>query len=54
MALHFQQGNNSDVDQSFDPEWKGPGTRRLTGFGEHTQLHFYRHWLKQMQAEGDE
>ena len=48
MEFHFQQGNKSEVDQSFDPTWKGPGTRRLTGFGEHNQLHFYRHWLSVM------
>jgi nitrite reductase/ring-hydroxylating ferredoxin subunit len=49
MAFHFQQGNNSEVDQSPDPTWRGPGIRRLTGYGEHNQLHFYRHWLRVMQ-----
>jgi N,N-dimethyl phenylurea N-demethylase alpha subunit len=53
MAFHFQQGNNSEVDQSPDPAWKGPGTRRLTGYGEHNQLHFYRHWLRVMQGRAD-
>ncbi|GAA0995946.1 SRPBCC family protein [Acrocarpospora macrocephala] len=58
MMFHFQQGNKSEVDQSPDLTWKGPGIRRLTGFGEHNQLHFYRHWLRVMQArdhsaEGD-
>lgn len=54
MAFHFQQGNNSEVDQSPDPLWKGPGIRRLTGFGEHNQLAFYRNWLRVMTQNTDE
>jgi len=52
MAFHFQQGNNSEADQAPDPTWKGPGVRRLTNYGEHNQLHFYRHWLRVMQGGG--
>lgn len=48
MNFHFQQGNKSQIDQSPDPDWKGPGLHRLTGYGEHNQLNFYRHWLKVM------
>jgi phenylpropionate dioxygenase-like ring-hydroxylating dioxygenase large terminal subunit len=50
MEFHFQQGNDSAVDQTPDPTWRGPGIRRTTGFGEHNQLHFYRHWLRVMQG----
>lgn len=48
MKFHFQQGNKSAADQSYDPTWTGPGHRRLIGWGEHNQLHFYRHWLSVM------
>lgn len=48
VKFHFQQGNNSAVDQAPDPTWKGPGIKRNTAYGEHNQLHFYRHWLKTM------
>jgi nitrite reductase/ring-hydroxylating ferredoxin subunit len=48
VKFHFQQGNNSAVDQAPDPTWKGPGIKRNTVYGEHNQLHFYRHWLKTM------
>ncbi|WP_213571443.1 aromatic ring-hydroxylating dioxygenase subunit alpha [Rhodococcus sp. USK13] len=51
MNFHFQQGNFSAIDQSPDPAWQGPGIRRRTGFGEHNQLHFYRHWLHEMQEQ---
>jgi phenylpropionate dioxygenase-like ring-hydroxylating dioxygenase large terminal subunit len=50
MEFHFQQGNNSQVDQSHDPSWTGPGRKRNTGYGEHAQLHFYRHWLSVMRG----
>jgi len=50
--FHFQQGRESDVDQSPDPAWTGPGIHRTTGFGEHRQLAFYRHWLKVMRQDG--
>ncbi|ULP41586.1 aromatic ring-hydroxylating oxygenase subunit alpha [Mycobacterium lentiflavum] len=50
LQLHFQQGKDSAVDQSRDPEWKGPGLRRNTGYGEHNQLAFYRHWLEVMRG----
>jgi len=53
MTLHFQQGNQSAVDQSPDPGWKGPGLHRLTGYGEHNQLNFYREWLRVMKAGND-
>lgn len=48
VNFHFQQGHESQIDQSPDPEWSGPGIHRLTGYGEHRQLAFYRHWLKLM------
>lgn len=48
MRLHFQQGNDSEVDQSPDSTWAGPGIKRNTGYGEHAALAFYRHWLKVM------
>ncbi|WP_411733439.1 aromatic ring-hydroxylating oxygenase subunit alpha [Paeniglutamicibacter sp.] len=51
MSFNFQQGNNSEVDQSPNPDWKGPGIQRPTGYGEHSQLEFYRHWLKVMRGE---
>jgi phenylpropionate dioxygenase-like ring-hydroxylating dioxygenase large terminal subunit len=51
MSFHFQQGNDSPIDQSPDPDWKGPGVHRLTGYGEHNQLNFYRHWLRVMKGE---
>lgn len=50
MQLHFQQGNDSPVDQSPDPDWNGPGIRRRTGYGEHLQLSFYRQWLQAMRG----
>jgi N,N-dimethyl phenylurea N-demethylase alpha subunit len=53
MAFHFQQGNNSAVDQSPDPTWAGPGIKRNSAYGEHNQLHFYRHWLKVMRDSAD-
>ncbi|TRW47467.1 aromatic ring-hydroxylating oxygenase subunit alpha [Georgenia yuyongxinii] len=52
MSLNFQQGRNSAVDQSPDPTWTGPGIKRNTGYGEHVQLAFYRHWLDVMRGEG--
>lgn len=54
MQLHFQQGRMSAVDDSPDPNWRGPGVHRLTGFGEHRQKNFYRHWLKVMRDGGAE
>jgi hypothetical protein len=51
LKLHFQQGNNSAINQSPDPTWQGPGLKRNTAYGEHNQLHFYRHWLKTMRGE---
>ncbi|MFJ9381305.1 Rieske 2Fe-2S domain-containing protein [Streptomyces sp. NPDC101455] len=51
MRFHFQQGNNSAVDQSPDPAWTGPGIKRNTGYGEHNQLAFYRHWLSVMRGD---
>lgn len=52
--FHFQarEAERSKVDQSPDPNWKGPGVHRLTGFGEYPQLNFYRQWLKAMRQEG--
>jgi phenylpropionate dioxygenase-like ring-hydroxylating dioxygenase large terminal subunit len=50
MKFHLQQGHNSPVDQSPDPAWKGPGLRRLTGYGEQSQLKWYRHYLTTMQG----
>jgi N,N-dimethyl phenylurea N-demethylase alpha subunit len=52
VDFHFQQGRDSKVDQSPDPEWAGPGVHRLTGYGEHRQLAFYRHWLDAMRQNG--
>lgn len=53
MSFNFQQGNNSAVDQSPNPHYTGPGVQLLTGYGEHNQLEFYRHWLKVMRAPTD-
>lgn len=50
MNFHFQMGRKSPVDQSPDPDWTGPGIHRNTGYGEHTQLNFYRHWLRVMKG----
>jgi phenylpropionate dioxygenase-like ring-hydroxylating dioxygenase large terminal subunit len=50
MRFHLQQGRNSPVDQSPDPTWKGPGTRRLTGYGETSQVSWYRHYLRVIQS----
>jgi nitrite reductase/ring-hydroxylating ferredoxin subunit len=52
MQLHFQQSRNTAVDQTPDPSWTGPGIHRTTGYGEHRQLAFYRHWLKVMRDGG--
>ncbi|HTW88704.1 MAG TPA: Rieske 2Fe-2S domain-containing protein [Candidatus Binataceae bacterium] len=52
MQFNFQQGHKSAVDQSPDPHWTGPGIHRTTGYGEHRQLAFYRHWLKVMRENG--
>ena len=52
IAFHLQQGRESAVDQSPDPDWTGPGIHRLTGYGEHRQLAFYRHWLETMRNPG--
>ena len=52
VNFHFQQGHESQIDQSPDPDWSGPGIHRLTGYGEHRQLAFYRHWLKLMRENG--
>lgn len=52
VQYHFQQGHKSAVDQSPDASWTGPGIHRTTGYGEHRQLAFYRHWLKVMRDHG--
>ncbi|MDN5796412.1 MAG: aromatic ring-hydroxylating dioxygenase subunit alpha [Intrasporangium sp.] len=51
MTLHFQMGLKSPVDQSPDPNWKGPGIHRNTGYGEHTQMNFYRQWVRVMKDD---
>ena len=51
MSFNFQQGNRSQVDQEPREGWTGPGRLRPTGYGEHNQLEFYRHWLKVMREE---
>lgn len=51
MEFNFQQGRNSQVDQKPTPGWAGPGQRLPTGYGEHNQKEFYRHWLKVMRGE---
>jgi hypothetical protein len=33
------------VNREADPTYKGPGIKRPTGFGEHNQISFYRHWV---------
>lgn len=53
LAFNFQMGNKSEVDQSPNPDWTGPGIQRQTGYGEHTQLAFYRHWLEVMRGDAD-
>jgi N,N-dimethyl phenylurea N-demethylase alpha subunit len=50
LRLNFQQGSRSKVDQSPDQAWAGPGIKRNTGYGEHNQKAFYRHWLKLMRG----
>jgi len=54
MNFHFQQGRKSEIDQSPDPNWAGPGILRNTGYGEHVQMNFYRHWLDLMKAAAQE
>ncbi len=49
LKFHYRQfGERTGVDQSPDPEWKGPGIHRTTGYGEHVQFNFLRQWLKTM------
>lgn len=51
--FNFQQEmSKSKVDHTPDPSWTGPGTHRLTGFGEHGQLAFYRHYSETMRQNG--
>jgi nitrite reductase/ring-hydroxylating ferredoxin subunit len=55
LKFHYQQeGATTGVDQSPDPDWKGPGIHRKTGYGEHAQFNFLRQWLKQMKAGAPE
>jgi hypothetical protein len=46
MRFNYEQAHRSSVDREPDPAYRGRGIRRGTGFGEHNQLNFYRHWLK--------
>ncbi|MFI8092132.1 Rieske 2Fe-2S domain-containing protein [Streptomyces sp. NPDC086080] len=48
LKFHYQQGLNSPVDDAPDPDWRGPGVHRNTGYGEHVQFNFLRQWLRQM------
>ena len=48
MALNYQLGHGDMSDNAVDPDWKGPGTARTTGYGEQNQMAFYRRWLKEM------
>lgn len=50
-VFHYAQGHNSPIDQTPDAEWQGPGIRRSTGYGEHRQLAFFRHWLQVMRGD---
>jgi nitrite reductase/ring-hydroxylating ferredoxin subunit len=51
LQMHYQQGNESTIDQSPDLAWRGPGILRRTGYGEHNQLAFYRQWLQTMRGK---
>ena len=46
MEFNFEQAHLSTVDSEPDPNYRGPGVKRHTGYGERNQLGFYRHWLK--------
>lgn len=52
LNFHMQQKAGKNVNHSPDPDWKGPGIHRMTAFGEHPQLAFYRQWLKVMRQGG--
>lgn len=45
MEFSFGQAHMSPVNREPDPTYKGPGIKRPTGFGEHNQISFYRHWV---------
>jgi len=45
MEFSFGQAHMSPVNREADPTYKGPGIKRPTGFGEHNQISFYRHWV---------
>jgi nitrite reductase/ring-hydroxylating ferredoxin subunit len=45
MDFNFEQAHRSTVNRDPDPNYQGPGIKRGTGYGEHNQLNFYRHWL---------
>ena len=48
--LHYKQaGMGTDAQRKPDPDWKGPGTFYRDGYGEFSQIGFYRHWLNLMQ-----
>lgn len=48
MLYNYRQSKTSPVVRSPDPEYRGPGIKRNSGYGEHNQLNFYRHWLRTM------
>jgi phenylpropionate dioxygenase-like ring-hydroxylating dioxygenase large terminal subunit len=50
MSLNFQLGFNEMSDNSPDPDWKGPGTARMTGIGESGHRNFYRRWVAEMRS----
>ncbi|QYN33513.1 Rieske 2Fe-2S domain-containing protein [Pseudonocardia sp. DSM 110487] len=45
MQFNFEQAHRS-VEREPDPAYQGRGIKRGTGYGEHNQLNFYRHWLR--------
>jgi hypothetical protein len=51
LSFNFEQAGRTTVDVAPDPDYHGPGIKRPTGFGEFTQLNFYRHWLAVMRGD---
>ena len=50
MALNFQLGHEGMSDNAIDPDFKGPGTARMSGIGESGHRNFYRRWIKDMRG----
>ncbi|MUL78977.1 Rieske 2Fe-2S domain-containing protein [Mycolicibacterium sp. CBMA 226] len=51
LTFNFEQAGRTTVDTAPDPDYHGPGIKRPTGYGEYTQLNFYRHWLSVMRGQ---